>query len=139
MFMKTQQPPTAQVIVKIIDWPGASSVKALITTLGPAQCTEAFCRNWGPIRGRVRIHLASCSSLPSTESQVCKEYSRGDGEHALVAWLVAHLHLRSCLTIHSRIPRRVGLVDGWNHRRRRVRKGSMASSPLWYNQQEDWA
>ena len=36
MFMKTQQVPTAQVIVEIIDWPGASPVKALITTLGPA-------------------------------------------------------------------------------------------------------
>ena len=36
MFMKTQQAPTTQVIVEIIDWPGASPVKALITTLGPA-------------------------------------------------------------------------------------------------------
>lgn len=36
MFVKTQQAPTVQVIVEIIDWPGASPVKALITTLGPA-------------------------------------------------------------------------------------------------------
>jgi hypothetical protein len=36
MFMKTQQVPTAQVIIEIIDRPGASLVKALITTLGPA-------------------------------------------------------------------------------------------------------
>src|SRR4051794_40328542 len=36
MFMKTQQAPTVQVIVEIIDWPRASPVKALITTLGPA-------------------------------------------------------------------------------------------------------
>ena len=36
MFIKTQQALTAQVIVEVIDWPGASSVKALIAKLGPA-------------------------------------------------------------------------------------------------------
>jgi hypothetical protein len=36
MFIKTQQAPTTQAIVEIIDWPGASPVKALTTTLGPA-------------------------------------------------------------------------------------------------------
>jgi hypothetical protein len=82
MFMKAQQAPTTQVIVEITDWPGTSPVKALITTMGPAQCTEAFRRNQGPVRSRVRIHLAGCSSLPGTESRVRKECSRGDGEHA---------------------------------------------------------
>ena len=80
MFMKTQHAPTAQVIVEIIDWPDASPVKALITTLGPAdsaQCTEAFCRNRSPIRSRVRIHLAGCSSLPVTESKFVKDTPEG--------------------------------------------------------------
>ena len=80
MFMKTQQAPTAQMIVEIIDWPGASLVKALITTLGPAGVLPNVLRPSVRIGAQFKVefvYILSVAPVPSTESQVVKNTPEG--------------------------------------------------------------
>lgn|SRR5271170_6538928 len=80
MFMKTQQASTAQVIVEIIDWPGALPVKALITTLGPAGVLPNVLRPSVEIRAQFKVgfvYILLVASVPGPESQVVKNTPEG--------------------------------------------------------------
>jgi hypothetical protein len=80
MFMKTQQTSTTQVIVEIIDWPGASPVKALITTLGPAGVLPNVLRPSVEIGAQFRVgfvYILPVAPVPGPESQVVKNTPEG--------------------------------------------------------------
>jgi hypothetical protein len=81
MFMKTQQAPTAHVVVEIIDRPGVSPVKALITILGTTDVLPNVLRLPVGIGAQFEVYIlpvAPACPVP----RVSKEQCRGDGECA---------------------------------------------------------
>jgi hypothetical protein len=73
MFVKTQQAPTAQVIVEIIDWPGAPQVRGLITIIGPAGVLPNILGPSVGIGAQFKVefvYIFTVAPVPGTESKL---------------------------------------------------------------------